>query len=35
LDEDELDGYDLKCPLHYAVIDVRKKKVSDANGKKR
>jgi glycine betaine catabolism B len=30
LDEDELNGYDLKCPWHYAVFDVRNGKVSDA-----
>lgn len=30
LDEGELDGYNLKCPWHYAVFDVRNGKVSDA-----
>ena len=30
LDEGELNGYDLKCPWHYAVFDVRNGKVSDA-----
>jgi nitrite reductase/ring-hydroxylating ferredoxin subunit len=30
LDEGELNGYDLKCPWHYAVFDVRDGKVSDA-----
>ena len=30
LDEDELNGYDLKYPWHYAVFDVRNGKVSDA-----
>ena len=30
LDEGELSGYDLKCPWHYAVFDVRNGKVSDA-----
>jgi nitrite reductase/ring-hydroxylating ferredoxin subunit len=30
LDEDELNGYDLKYPWHYAVFDVRNDKVSDA-----
>src|ERR671931_279552 len=29
LNEGELKGYDLKCPLHYAVFDVRDGKVSD------
>ena len=29
LNEGELRGYDLKCPLHYAVFDVRDGKVSD------
>ncbi|MGN6631478.1 MAG: Rieske 2Fe-2S domain-containing protein [Nitrososphaeraceae archaeon] len=28
LDEDELNGYDLKYPWHYAVFDVRNGKVS-------
>ena len=30
LDEGELNGYDLKCPWHYALFDVRNGKVSDA-----
>jgi nitrite reductase/ring-hydroxylating ferredoxin subunit len=30
LDEGELNEYDLKCPWHYAVFDVRNGKVSDA-----
>jgi len=30
LDEGELNGYDLKCPWHYAVFDVRNGIVSDA-----
>jgi nitrite reductase/ring-hydroxylating ferredoxin subunit len=30
LDEGELNGYDLKCPWHYAVFDVRNGKVSYA-----
>ena len=30
LHEGELNGYDLKCPWHYAVFDVRNGKVSDA-----
>ena len=30
LDEGELNGYDLKCPWHYAVFDIRSGKVSDA-----
>jgi nitrite reductase/ring-hydroxylating ferredoxin subunit len=30
LDEGEIKGYDLKCPWHYAVFDVRNGKVSDA-----
>ena len=30
LDEGELDGYNLKCPWHYAVFDIRNGKVSDA-----
>jgi nitrite reductase/ring-hydroxylating ferredoxin subunit len=30
LDEDELNGYDLKYPWHYAVFDARNGKVSDA-----
>ena len=30
LDEGEPNGYDLKCPWHYAVFDVRNGKVSDA-----
>ena len=30
LDEGELNGYDLKCPWHYAVFDVRNGRVSDA-----
>jgi nitrite reductase/ring-hydroxylating ferredoxin subunit len=30
LDEGELNGYDLKCPWHYAVFDVRNGKVLDA-----
>lgn len=30
LDEGELDRYNLKCPWHYAVFDVRNGKVSDA-----
>lgn len=30
LDEGELDGYNLKCPWHYAVFDVRNGNVSDA-----
>ena len=30
LDEGELNGYNLKCPWHYAVFDVRNGKVSDA-----
>lgn len=30
LDESELDRYNLKCPWHYAVFDVRNGKVSDA-----
>jgi nitrite reductase/ring-hydroxylating ferredoxin subunit len=30
LDEGELNGYDLKCPWHYAVFDVRNGKFSDA-----
>ena len=30
LDEGEINGYDLKCPWHYAVFDVRNGKVSDA-----
>jgi nitrite reductase/ring-hydroxylating ferredoxin subunit len=29
LNEGELKGYDLKCPWHYAVFDVRNGKVSD------
>jgi nitrite reductase/ring-hydroxylating ferredoxin subunit len=29
LNEGELKGYDLKCPWHYAVFDVRDGKVSD------
>jgi nitrite reductase/ring-hydroxylating ferredoxin subunit len=29
LNEGELKGYDLKCPLHYAVFDVRDGRVSD------
>jgi len=29
LDEGELNGYDLKCPWHYAMFDVRNGKVSD------
>jgi nitrite reductase/ring-hydroxylating ferredoxin subunit len=30
LDEGELNGYDLKCPWHYALFDVRNGIVSDA-----
>ncbi len=30
LDEGELNGYNLKCPWHYAVFDVRNGRVSDA-----
>jgi nitrite reductase/ring-hydroxylating ferredoxin subunit len=30
LDEGEIKGYDLKCPWHYAVFDVRNGNVSDA-----
>jgi nitrite reductase/ring-hydroxylating ferredoxin subunit len=30
LDECHPNGYDLKCPWHYAVFDVRNGKVSDA-----
>ena len=29
LNEGELKGYDLKCPWHYAVFDVRNGRVSD------
>ena len=29
LNEGELKGHDLKCPLHYAVFDVRDGRVSD------
>ena len=29
LDEGELNGYELQCPWHYAVFDVRNGKVSD------
>ena len=30
LEQGTLDGYNLKCPWHYAVFDVRNGKVSDA-----
>jgi nitrite reductase/ring-hydroxylating ferredoxin subunit len=30
LEEGTLDGYNLKCPWHYAVFDVRNGKVSDS-----
>ena len=29
LNEGELNGYDLKCPWHYAVFDIRDGRVSD------